>query len=561
MTRFGAPGRPGPIGRRRVPRSVAVALAGLTGLLSVPGTAARQAVPPADGRWLVMPFDGPGLDPRVRWLGEAAAVLLTDGLTAFGATVVSRDERLAALGRIQVPPAASVSHATAVRAGRLLGVERLMVGSVALAGDRIEARARSIGLDAGSLETEFVESGPVGELYAIVDRLARRLMPQAGVPAEATLRLRPSLAAFEDYIKGLIAGSESNRIGYLQSALKREPAFDRARLALWAAYRDRGDAERALIALTAIPKSSPWYRQARFNAALTQVQLKRYDSAYATLNALAEQAPSAAVWNNLGVVQLRRAVTTPAVRPIEFFARAAAIDPDEPDYAFNLGYASWIDGDLPSAIRWLREAVRGNPADGDAHAALGAVLEAAGVTAEAAREQDLARQLAPGPAAWERRVAAGERAPRGLERLQPALDARPAGRAGRAVAPGTPPDQADPAELSLDRARELVGQAQDRQAETELRRVLRRQPYLAEAHLLLGRVLLRTGRVPEAIDAFRISLWSEETAAGHLALADAHLQVKDREAARGDVERALALAPDSAEARAALERLARQAPD
>jgi Tfp pilus assembly protein PilF len=94
-------------------------------------------------------------------------------------------------------------------------------------------------------------------------------------------------------------------------------------------------------------------------------------------------------------------------------------------------------------------------------------------------------------------------------------------------------------------AREL-----DRQAEQELRRALYLSPYLAEAHLLLGRVYLRTGRSAEAVQAFKIALWSEDSVAGHVALAEAYLATQNLSAAKDEVARALALDPMSAEAKA-----------
>jgi uncharacterized protein HemY len=80
-------------------------------------------------------------------------------------------------------------------------------------------------------------------------------------------------------------------------------------------------------------------------------------------------------------------------------------------------------------------------------------------------------------------------------------------------------------------------------------------PYHAEAHLLLGRVYLRTGRVTDAVDAFKISVWSEETATARVALGEAHLLAGDPEAARIQAERALVLEPESAAARALRSRL------
>jgi Tfp pilus assembly protein PilF len=75
-------------------------------------------------------------------------------------------------------------------------------------------------------------------------------------------------------------------------------------------------------------------------------------------------------------------------------------------------------------------------------------------------------------------------------------------------------------------------------------------PYLAEAHLLLGRLYLRGGRPSEAVEALKIALWSEESVAAHLALAEAFLQIQDQASARTEVERALVLDPNSPQAQA-----------
>jgi tetratricopeptide (TPR) repeat protein len=548
------------LGRPRLSRGAVVALAALAGMLNVAHAARSQDAPAGAERWLVTAFENPSREPRLYWLSEAASVLLADDLTALGAAAIRRDERLTAFEQLQVPPVASLSHATVIRIGQLLGAAQVVIGSLTLAGDQLEVRARSIRLDAGSLQAEILESGPIEDLFAIFDRLARRLLPQSSEKAGAMAKLHPSLGPFENYIKGLIAESTSSQVSYLQAALKLDPAFDRARLALWSAYREGGESERALAAVMAVPKGSPWYRQARFSAALTQIQLKRYDAAFATLRALADQSASAAVLNNLGVVQSRRGTTAASVRATDFFSQAATIDPDDPDYSFNLGYAYWIDRNLQPAIRWLREAVRRDPADGEAHAVLGAALQAAGTVTEAAREKELARRLSSRFEAWERPQAGGESVPRGLERLKPDLDVSRAQRVDSAILISKQRDQLELAAFYLDHARRLFEQRQDREAEGELRRTLYLAPYQAEAHLLLGRILLRAGRLPEAVDAFKISLWSDETVAAHLALGEAYLQAKNSEAARGEAQRAQAMAPDSGEAKALLERLALRPP-
>jgi len=87
----------------------------------------------------------------------------------------------------------------------------------------------------------------------------------------------------------------------------------------------------------------------------------------------------------------------------------------------------------------------------------------------------------------------------------------------------------------------------------EINRALYLSPYLADAHLLAGRLHLREGRAREAVDALKISLWSAETAEAHVTLAQAYLQLRDPMSARAEAERALVLVPGSAEATRVLE--------
>jgi hypothetical protein len=90
---------------------------------------------------------------------------------------------------------------------------------------------------------------------------------------------------------------------------------------------------------------------------------------------------------------------------------------------------------------------------------------------------------------------------------------------------------------------------------SELRRVVYLAPYQSEAHLLLGRLYLRNGRLEEAADAFKISIWSEDSLPAHLALADAYVALKNPEAARSELQLVLRRDGANADARRLLETL------
>jgi tetratricopeptide (TPR) repeat protein len=527
--------------------AVAVLLAGARPAAAQPPTSAPSDVP---GRVFVMPFENVARDGRIVWLGEAAAVLVSDNLNALGAAAFTRDERRQAFERLQVPHAAALSDATVIRIAQLIGASHVVLGSVRLDGETLVVRARSIALDTGREQADVTERSATADLFTTFERIAARVAPRGTRSTAAGSLPHPSLAAFEQFIKGVLAETPATAVNYLNAALQLEPDFARARLALWDVYTDQGEHDRALAAAEGVGPESSWWRRAQFRAGLSQISLKKYDDAFGTFSKLNDGQSTAAVLNNLGVVQLRRDPPPETHDPAYFFKKASDADPMDPDYFFNLGYAHFVRHDTQAVIYWLREAVRRNAADGDAHFVLGAALAAAGSGAEASREKELARRLSSTYEQWDKRPA-GDQVPRGLERVKPEVEL-PHAQGTQATIEQR--DQLELARFYLDRGRRLFEKESDREALIELNRALYLSPYQPEAHLLVGRIHLRSGRVHEAIDAFKISLWSEETLAAHLALGDAFLQARDAASARAEAERALVLAPDSADARKLLER-------
>jgi hypothetical protein len=202
--------------------------AALLALLALTGgcaTAAAQAPAPAPSRpaarTLVMPFENVKRDGRIFWLTEASAVLLTDDLNALGANAITRQERMQAFERLQVPPAAALTDATVIRIGQLVGAAQVIVGSLQLEGDVLVARARSIALDTGRIQVDVTDRGPLPALYTIFERIARRIAPPSATSAEEIARMHPPLAVFEDFIKGVVAETPATAINSLRRLIAR----------------------------------------------------------------------------------------------------------------------------------------------------------------------------------------------------------------------------------------------------------------------------------------------------------------------------------------------------
>src|SRR5712671_3638840 len=193
-----------------------------------------QAPGPVPGRVLVMPFDNVTHDGRIIWMGEASAILLADDLNAFGVSAITREERRQAFDALQVPPTASLTDATVIRIGQIVGAAQVVIGTVQLESDELVVRARAVGLESGRLQGDVTERGAMADLFAIFERLARRVMSaSSALGAGGAPPAHPPVAAFENYIKGLLAETPSTALTYLNAALRADSKFDEVRLALW----------------------------------------------------------------------------------------------------------------------------------------------------------------------------------------------------------------------------------------------------------------------------------------------------------------------------------------
>jgi tetratricopeptide (TPR) repeat protein len=502
-----------------------------------------------------MPFENATREPRFTWLAEGAASALTDDLVVLGARALSRDDRLRAFEYLRVPPVATLSEATVIRIGQIVGAEQIITGSFAVSGSSLTIRARPIRLDTGRRFPEIVEVGALNDFFALFAKVARRLLPDSDVSTSAMESAHPPLAAFEQFVKGSVAENPATKAIFLKEALRYAPDYHRARLALWDVYTEQGDYTQALDTSRQVPADHPLSRQARFNAALSLINLGRHTEAIDELVALNRDKRDAALLNGLGVAQLRRTAKAPDASAADLFRQAIAANPSDPDLTFNLGYASWLAHDTLNAVAWLRETVRRNPADDAAHWVLGVALQASANAAEGQREKDLAKRLASKWVDWEKKQPGTSAIPPDLERLKTDLDAAGAPRVDEAIAAAEQRDQREQAAFRLESGRRLYQAQRDAEAIGELRRAIYLSPYDREAHLLLGRAYLREGQIADAIDELKISIWSDDQTDARIALAEAYIQAKNPDAARTELETVLTREPSNAAARQLLDQL------
>ena len=163
----------------------------------------------------------------------------------------------------------------------------------------------------------------------------------------------------ENYIKGLMAQTPPTAVRFL-IALAAQPGFDRAKLALWMCLGPATTRGRR-------PPSNPHTdsRVAAAFAGLSQIRLKNTTMrSRRSARSLRAGPASPAAFNNLGVVQPRRGASAQTGRPICYFTRRPKRS-GRADYC-QPGLCLLEERDAAGALL-AAEAVRRNPADGEAH--------------------------------------------------------------------------------------------------------------------------------------------------------------------------------------------------
>ena len=515
--------------------SLRLAVATLAWLATIPPAASA-----GQDATLVVPFELERFDARVAWLSEGVAIGLTEALAARGVAVISRDERLAAFERLQLPAGASLTRATVIKVAELVGASRVVTGRVGGSDSEITLAARVLDLPSARLAEPVTDTTSVPALLAAITRVAANIDGHGPVRADAAAGVAPSVPAFELFVRGLVASTNDLQERYLSQALALNGSYEAVRRALWDVRTARGAHERALAALGPAPGGAAGL-DTGVRRAWSLIELGRYDDAFTALTALDTGTRAAVVANLLGVVQLRRGATAHTGRATYYFNQAVERDALDADYCFNLGYAYWQDKDAMAAAYWLREAVRRNPADGDAHFVLSAALAGSNAIPEAGRERELARRLSE---RWEA-AAPNDGVPKGLERLKDQVRPAPPAMAS-AIAAGTERNQRELAAFHLDTARRAYDAGRDPEAIRELQRALYLTPYDATALLLLGRAQARSGLLQDAVNALKIAVWSAESAAVQVELGEVLLRTRDAAGALRAAERALVLEPQHA---------------
>jgi len=474
---------------------------------------------------LILPFENESKAPGLEWISEAFPEVLGDRLNAAHFNVISRDDRNYAFDRFGLPSTIHPSRATLYRLAEQIDADYVITGHYSYDGQTFSCSADVLDMKVLRMSEPAANRGALTTLIDVQTGLAWQVMNSitpgtAGTRDDFVRRSTPiRLDAFENYIRGVVASDRVEKVKRLREAIRLNPQYSEAVLALGRTYFNNREYDSASSWLARIPRTDEFAGEAYFLLGLSQYYSGDFEKADASFRFLEARLPLTEVENNLGVVAARRGRRN----AVEYFQKAVQLDANDTDYRFNLGLALYKSGDSPGAVRQLKEAIARKPNDVESRELLSTI--SGGVTPASS----------PGP-----------RTP--LERIkrnydessyrQLAIEIENAMEQNLAKA-----DAKTHAQYHADHGRELLERGLTADADREFREAVMRDPTNSKAHAGLARIAESKGDIEMARREAQTSLQLQPTADAYIVLGRMDLKDNHLETAEKSADQALALEP------------------
>jgi tetratricopeptide (TPR) repeat protein len=504
-------------------------------------TKPAQAGEPHGRLVLVLPFENRSGDKSLDWMGSAFPEVLNRRLGAAGFLTISRGDRLYAYDHLGLPTDLQPTRATAIRIAQMLDADYVVFGHFATspnaAPNQLTAEALILDVSGLRLNEPIEQQGDADHLLQMLNslawRVARQLDPALGVDEQTFIAADKNLRteAFREYIQGLVAADPKDGVTHLRNAVKLDPDFAAAWLALGRAYFDDQDYDDAATTLGHLPADDPNALEADFYRGLSFFYTGNYREAEDAFAFVSTRLPLPEVVNNQGVAASRRGKDSGAL-----FEQAIAADPRDPDYHFNLAVALAHRNDTAGALKELQEVLTLRPGDNEAQSFANQLRNPtpAGPNPDPGHAvgdtQGPLTRIKRGYSEAGFRQAAFE-----LEQLQQTQ-----------LASLAPPERA--AQLVKD-GDQFFQRGLVLEAEREYREALKADAQSALAHAGLAAVEERDGEAETARQEAHASIQLAPNVPAWLVLARLDLQANQLSAAASDVSNALRVDPDSASAK------------
>lgn len=475
---------------------------------------------------LILPFENASSVPGIDWIGESFPEVIGNRMNSAPLFIINRDDRLYAFDRLGIPASAKPSRATIYEMAQQIDADYVVVGRYNFDGKTFTASAHVMDVQRLRLSPELTQSGALTELIKVQTALTWDILHSLHM-AE-TLSRNEFLAQFppvrldalENYIRGVIASSNQERIKHFKETIRLDPQHTLAMLQLGKTYFKNREYDQAVNWLSRIPTADRNANEAQFYLGLAAFYAGQLDKADAAFRFLSARLPLTEVYNNLGVVAAKRGDQKNAR---SYFEKSIQTDPNDPDYHFNLAVELSRENDVAAATHEMRQSLAIHP------------------DAEARTFLDMLGS----------RTIVKERIPQ--ERIKSNYDESSFRQLALEIENNNETklrtsDPATHAAFHAQHGQQLLNQGLTGEAERELREAVILDPTNAEAHAGLAQVLESNQDASGARNEARVSIRLKPTVTAYLVLARLDLAENNPAAAEQDVAHALIIEPNNATA-------------
>lgn len=371
---------------------------GLTALLAALSVAPLRADSVLAGSVAVLPFTPQSTTGApAEWVGESLAEALRQTLIHRGQPAMPRSDVALAYTALRLRWDAALTNASVLKLGQALNADQVVYGTFRWNPENGVVTVKALVLHRGRAELKPLgeDSAPMADLDRLEATLGWRVLselaPALAPPSTDISALRPPVrtAAEEAFIRGFVAADAAQREKFYQQAARADTRFSRPVLELGKLELSRKNYKPAADWLARVPANDPYSPEAGFYLGVSRFRLGDYAAAQAAFQRITPLLPIAEVFNNLGVAESRRE----QLHALASFREALTLNPDNPDYHFNMGYILFKTGQFEAAADRFRAVLDRNPADPMATALLGRCLKGEGLRKGGAdkRYEDLER--------------------------------------------------------------------------------------------------------------------------------------------------------------------------
>jgi len=315
------------------------------------------APPRVESSVAVMTFANITREPTDDWIGTGIAETVSSDLkNIHGLTVIGRARVFDALRNLSTD--AHLNDALAIDIGRRLGATWVVVGGYQRMGPMVRITANFVDVATGELRRTVKVDGKIDEIFALQDKIVYELSQglnvalQGSEVAEIEKKETLSVEAYESYARGMMNLRQATResidraIAAFEDATRHDPEYAIAWAALGGAYSLKGSF-----------------------LSLTEMLHKAIDLERRALS-LDPELADAHLW--LGSALLSLGEVDAAITSVR---EAVRLEPDNGQAHQGLARAFWVGkGDFKSAIPEFERAIELNPDAGYSYLQLGLLL-------------------------------------------------------------------------------------------------------------------------------------------------------------------------------------------